>query len=88
MKYTVEQTEISENWRCILVDLTEEECDVSRNTEVGFEALKAGAIGYGTTYKPSDNTFTAKVTARDKETAQKAAEAYYEAIIDAVDSKA
>lgn len=72
-------------WICELVDLTEEECDVSRDQSVGFEALDAGAIGFGSSYRPSEDEFSAHVRAREKEVAQKAGEAYWEAIQTALD---
>lgn len=85
MELEFERDETNGDWICRLVNLTEAECDVSRNRSVGVKAGNAGAIGWGTSYHRDEGDFSANVRAREKETARKAAEAYYEAIRDAVD---
>lgn len=78
------QDETNGDWVCELVNLTEPECDVSRNQSVGIKASRAGAVAWGTSYYRDKGEFSAKVRAEDKETAREAAEAYYEAIQNAL----
>lgn len=84
MELEFERDETNGDWICHLIDLTEAECDVARNRGVGIKAGKEGAVGWGTSYHRDEGNFSANVRTQDKETARKAAEAYYDAIRDAV----
>lgn len=84
MEYRLSQDDTNGEWVCELVKLTEYECDVARNKSVGIEALNAGAVGYGTSYHKDEDRFSASVRAPDKATARTAAEAYWDAIQNAL----
>lgn len=86
MEYRVSQDETNGDWICELVELSEQECDVARNTSVGMQALSAGAIGWGTSYRSNDNNYKARVRAKERQIALDAAEAYYNAICNAIDN--
>lgn len=85
MEFEFRQDETNGDWICELVELTEPECDVARNRSVGGKAGRAGAVAWGTSYRRGEGNFSAHVRAEDKETAREAAEAYWDAIRDALD---
>lgn len=87
MELIVSQDETNGDWICELSELTEAECDVARNNSVGMQALSAGAIGWGTSYRSKESEYEARVRARERQTALDAAEAYYTAIRDAIESE-
>ena len=66
--------------KCVLDELTEQECDVARNRGIRHTPLQNGAFNVGTHYNSTDGEYWAEVTAEDRETARTAAKAYYNAI--------